>query len=357
MLDSKNIFLFPVSIIYGIVTGVRNFLFDRKILHSTQFKIPVICIGNIAVGGTGKTPHTEYVAELLSGIFRVAVLSRGYKRKSTGFMVVTPSSFASETGDEPLQIAQKLPGVLVAVDADRVDAVNKITEVSPETDVIIMDDGFQHRRLTPGFSILLSDYGRPFFSDNLMPFGSLRESASNSKRADVIIVTKTPGILPSEKKEAIIKKIKKLPQQDLFFTSLMYKDPVPVFEGKQVKMILAQSEASIVLVTGIADPAPLIDHLGKAFAEIRHVAFPDHHSFSDKDILAIEKAFDGLQSSSKYVVTTEKDAVRLREFSNIAEKLKEAFYYIPVAICFPDGTKDEFDNLIIDYVRKNTGNS
>lgn len=357
MLDGKNIFLYPASIIYGIVTGVRNFLFDKKILKTTRFKIPVICVGNITVGGTGKTPHTEYVAELLSRSFRVAVLSRGYKRKSSGFMVVTSSSDASMTGDEPLQIAAKLPEILVAVNEDRVDGVNKITEQQPETDVIIMDDGFQHRWLTPGFQILLSDYKKPFFSDHLMPYGSLRESAGNSKRADVIIITKAPAKIPPEKRETYIKTIIKLPHQHLFFTSLTYKNPLPVFKGRTDNLNLPQPYASMVLVTGIADPSSLVDHLRKSFAEIKHLAFPDHHKFCYKDILAMEKAFDGLKSSPKYLLTTEKDAVRLREFRNIAEKLKEAFYYIPIAICFPDGTKDEFDNLIIDYVRKNTGNS
>jgi tetraacyldisaccharide 4'-kinase len=361
MLNKKNILLYPLSLIFGVITAIRNILYNAGILHSVEFHFPVICVGNITVGGTGKTPHTEYLAELLRKNFKVATLSRGYKRKTSDFRIATEGSLVSEIGDEPLQIFTKFPDIIVAVDRNRVNGINSILQAYPETEVVILDDAFQHRRITPGFSILLSDFERPMTKDHLLPYGNLREYKENMRRADIILITKSPMDLSAIQRRLIVKEIDKAPYQNLYFTSINYQTPVPVFSLKPSGEVLPVPNelqgCSIVLVTGIANPIPLKEHLQQSAGEIIHLSFPDHHNFTETDISNISTAFENIESSVKYLFTTEKDAVRLREFTNIAEIIKQAFYYIPVGIQFLNEDKDEFDNLIIDYVRKNIRNN
>ncbi len=357
--DSKNILLYPPSVVYGLITGIRNFLYNNNVLPSEEFSLPVICVGNIAVGGTGKTPHTEYLIELLRDKYKVATLSRGYKRATRDFKIASFASSVREIGDEPLQICRKFPEILVTVDRNRVSGVKNILQLKPETDVIILDDGFQHRRITPGFSILLTDFEKLLSTDHLMPYGSLREDKSNMSRADVILITKSPENITPIERRLILKQIDKAPYQNLYFTSLTYKDPVPVFENSvgPVPSLSVCKGSSIILVTGIANPVPFKEHLEKSFGEIVHLSFPDHHNFKEMDIKKISKAFEDLKSQEKYIVTTEKDAVRIREFTNIADSLKSSFYYFPVGIKFLNNDKEKFDNLIVEYVRKNTRNN
>lgn len=361
MVHNKNIFLYPLSLIYGVITGIRNFMYNTGILPSVEFRLPVICVGNITVGGTGKTPQTEYLAGLLRENFKVAILSRGYKRKTRDFRIASSSSLVSDIGDEPIQIFRKFPDVLVTVDRNRVHGVNKILQVNPETDVIILDDGFQHRSITPGFSILLSDFERLIVRDHMMPYGSLRESIGNMRRADIILITKSPENITPIQRRLIVKEVDKAPYQNLYFTSLTYKAPLPVFNNKdpeETHLDLSRCEESgIVLVTGIANPLPLKEYLQKNFSEIIHLSFPDHYNFKETDIISISSAYKDLKSPKKYLFTTEKDAVRLREFTNIAEPIRSAFFYIPVGIQFLNDDKNEFDNMIVDYVRKNKRNN
>jgi tetraacyldisaccharide 4'-kinase len=315
-------------------------------------------VGNLAVGGTGKTPHTEYLVSLLRKDFSVAVLSRGHKRKTRGFLFADKNSGVADIGDEPLQISRKFPDVTVAVDADRVRGVEKILENKPDTEVILLDDGYQHRSITPGFSILLSEFGRLMISDHLLPYGNLRENAGNMNRADVILITKSPEDLSPVQRRIIVKDIGKAPYQNLYFTSITYLEPVPVFNdplNPAVNPLIRsdENEPGIVLVTGIANPQPLVDHLGKTVSEIVHLSFSDHWSYMEKDVDKITESWNNLKSPDKYIITTEKDAVRLREFANIAEPVRSSFYYIPVGIHFLNDDRDEFDNLIVDYVRKN----
>jgi tetraacyldisaccharide 4'-kinase len=358
---SKNILLYPLSLIFGMITGIRNFMYNTGILSSIEFHLPVICVGNITVGGTGKTPHTEYIAELLRKKFKVATLSRGYKRKTRDFRIASSVSLVSEIGDEPMQIFRKFPDVMVAVDINRVHGVRKILEKNPDTEVIILDDGYQHRRITPGFSILLSDFERLVVRDHMIPYGSLRESKKNMRRADIILITKSPENITPIQRRLIVKEVDKAPYQNLYFTSLKYKNPLPVFPGTgQEENYLDLSDGTgcgIVLVTGIANPLPLKEYVHKTVEEIIHLSFHDHHNFKEKDILRILSAHRDLKSTKKYIVTTEKDAVRLREFTNIAEPFRSALYYIPVEIHFLNEDKDKFDNLIVDYVRKNKRNN
>jgi tetraacyldisaccharide 4'-kinase len=359
MTHKRNIFLYPVSQIYGFITGFRNFLYDSGILHSKEFDIPVICVGNITVGGTGKTPHSEYLVELLKEDFKVATLSRGYKRKTHGFRMATSSSTVSDIGDEPLQIFRNFPDILVTVDKNRVSGVQIILQEHPETQIIILDDAFQHRRITPGFSILLSDFNRPIVSDHMLPFGNLRENIGNKRRADIILITKSPGDLSAIQRRLIVKELDKADYQNLYFTSLIYKSPVPVF-GKSQKgtqpEIPGFEDCGIILITGIANPLPLKEYLSRNHSEIIHLVFPDHHNYEEKDLMNISAAYGNLKSKNKFLITTEKDSVRFREFTNIAEPIKSAFYYIPIGISFLNEDKEEFDNLILDYVRKNHRN-
>jgi tetraacyldisaccharide 4'-kinase len=361
MIAKKNILLYPFSLIYGFITGFRNFLYNTGVLSSKEFEVPLICVGNISVGGTGKTPHTEYLAELLKEHFKVATLSRGYKRRTRDFQIASDTSLVSEIGDEPLQISRKFPEVMVAVDRNRVNGVKKILVNNPGTNVIIMDDAFQHRRITPGLSILLSDYNRLFFNDHMLPYGSLRESKRNIRRADIILITKSPENISPIERRIIVKEIDKAAYQNLFFTSLTYQSPIPVFVNEQNKDsqpdVSVFSESGVLLVTGIANPDSLYKHLKDITGELIHLSFPDHYRYKKKDLESISDAFGKLKSPSKYIITTEKDAVRLREFTNIAESLKAVFYYIPVGITFLNDDKDAFDNMIINYVRKNKRNN
>ena len=359
--NRKLFILYPFSLLYGLITGIRNLLYDLKILPSEEFTIPVICVGNITVGGTGKTPHTEYLVSLLSGNFRVAVLSRGYKRKSKGFRFADEASTVKDIGDEPLQIFRKFPGIIMAVDADRRNGIKRIMEKFPSTDVIILDDGFQHRRVKPGLSILLTDYNRLVTRDILMPCGRLRENSLNRKRAGIIIVSKTDPEISENEVADIRKELQTSPDQKVFFTKIVYRDTIAVFKENNTDSnpfsTDDRGEKAVILITGIASPAGLKKHLQNYFSEIVHLDFPDHHNFTPEDIDTINSAWLKPGTSQKIVVTTEKDAVRLREFTNIAPEILKAFYYLPVEVCFLKDTKHEFDSLIFDYVGKNKGNS
>lgn len=361
MTGTRNILLYPVSLIYWLITGLRNFLYDSDILKSTSFPIPVICVGNLAVGGTGKTPHTEYLVELLGKRFKVATLSRGYKRKTRDFRIASLSSSVSEIGDEPLQILRKFPDTLVTVDRKRVNGVWRLLNYSPETQVIILDDALQHRSITPGLSILLTDFARPFMKDHMLPYGNLREDKSNMRRADIILITKCPENLSPIQRRIIVKEIGKAPYQNLYFTSLAYGTPLPVFgkvNGSKDGIDLTKCSGSgIVLLTGIANPKPLKEYLQKYFSEITDLVFPDHYSFKDKDFITLTSAYNKLRSGTKFIITTEKDAVRLMEFTGIDEPLRSAMFYIPIGIVFQNDDKEEFDNMIIDHVRKNKRHS
>jgi tetraacyldisaccharide 4'-kinase len=356
MKRKNNLLLFPVSLLYGLITWLRNFMYDSGFLQSEEFAFPVICVGNIAVGGTGKTPHCEYLIDLLKKDYKIALLSRGYKRKSKGFLVAGPSSTVDDIGDEPLQISRKFSDIIVTVDRDRVNGVLTILEKYPDINVIILDDAFQHRSITPGFSILLTDYSNLLTRDYMLPFGDLREKKENMRRADMILVTKCPKNLSPIERRLIVKDINKSPYQNLYFTTITYQDPMPVFEG-QTQTPLSGPDCGIVLVTGVANPDPIKDYLDKKYKEVVHLSYPDHYGFTENDINDIISAYNSLNRKNKYMFTTEKDAIRLREFINIAEPLKTASFYVPIGIAFLNEDKNEFDNIIIDYVRKNYRNN
>ncbi|MCU0455255.1 MAG: tetraacyldisaccharide 4'-kinase [Bacteroidales bacterium] len=357
----RTILLWPFSLVYGLLTAIRNFLYNSGLLKSYEFNLPVICVGNLAVGGTGKTPHTEYLAALLQKEFNVAVLSRGYKRLSRGFRFADSSGTSADIGDEPLQIAGKFPGITVAVDGNRVRGIRTILEEKPSTGVIILDDGYQHRRIKPGFSILLTACDRLMINDHLLPYGNLRERARNMNRADIILITKCPpGISPVQRR-IIVKDVNKWPYQNLYFTTVVYGRPVRIFdaEGRENDIFdeTDPKKISLLLVTGIADPRPLAKHLEDKTGELVHLSFGDHHAFTPTDIIKIKEAWKTLKGEKRYIITTEKDAVRLREFTNIADEIRSSSYYLPIEIDFLNDDREEFNNLITDYVRKNKRNN
>ncbi len=352
--------LYPFSFLYGIVVYFRNRFYDLNLIKSKEFDVPVISIGNITVGGTGKTPHVEYLVELLKDKFEVATLSRGYKRKTKGFKQVDVNSEVSEVGDEPLQIKKKFPEITVSVCENRVEGAEKLL-AAPENkspDVILLDDAFQHRRITAGINILLIDYNRPIKEDKLLPAGRLRESVSQMKRANIIIFTKCPPreVTPIMRR-ILQKEVKLKPYQELFFTSFEYGKIKPVFSGSELKSDFYKKQThAILIVTGIAFPKLIPEHLKQFASETDFIQFPDHHYYSAGDIQLIMSKFEKIDSNQKIIVTTEKDAVRFNEVSDLNEQFKSALYYLPVKVKFLDEEGKMFNKKILNYVGENKSN-
>jgi len=298
--------LFPFAIIYDIVTTLRNLFFDWGVLKQTSFKTPVIVVGNLSVGGTGKTPQIEYLIRLLKDDFKTGVLSRGYKRKSQGFVLLNDTHTAQEVGDEPLQYFKKFKKISVAVDANRVAGISRLmTAVSPE--VFLLDDAYQHRKVRGSLSLLLTKYDDLFTDDYLLPTGNLRESSRGVKRADLIIVTKCPSNITASSKNTIREKLKRF-DKTLFFTTISYHQQT---SGSQRISIEDLKKYEVLLVTGIANPSPLLSFMDENKVNFSHCKFPDHHHFTDKDIQVINEQFAQLKSNKKLILTTEKDYVRL----------------------------------------------
>lgn len=351
--------LYPFSVLYGIGVRVRNLLFDRGLLRQERFPLPIICIGNLTVGGTGKTPHTEYLIRLLHGSFRLAVLSRGYKRKSKGFVLASPASRMEDIGDEPFQMARKFPDIRVAVDGDRCEGIRRLMapEGAPDTEVVLLDDAFQHRYVQPGLSLLLMDYHRPVESDQLLPAGRLREPASGKRRADLLIVTKCPPDLSLEKCKQLRQRIQPLPHQEVFFTTLAYGKLYPLFADTPARALDTLKGQAILLVTGIASPAPLVEEVRRHAASVTPLLFGDHHNFDATDMQQIVQQFHRLPEARRLILTTEKDASRLIGHPQLADELKPYIYVLPIEVEFLHKGELVFNPKIIEYVRKNSRNS
>ncbi|MBR4297117.1 MAG: tetraacyldisaccharide 4'-kinase [Bacteroidaceae bacterium] len=340
---------------YHLITSLRNFLFDKGWgLKQQSFDVPLISVGNLAVGGTGKTPHTEYLVKLLQQANKeVAVLSRGYGRVTKGFRLASDSATASEIGDEPLQIKQKFPTCTVAVCEKRVVGMEHLIEERQKVGktsrdwVVVLDDAFQHRYIKPGLSILLTDYARPYYADRVLPWGRLRESANGAQRADVIIVTKCPKHLSPTEAERIRTKLAPLPTQQVFFTCFDYGNPYAAEDGK-----MAELPQTALVLTGIAKPQPLYAYLEAHGVEIRPLAFADHHNFTQADAERINTAFATLPVGSK-VITTEKDAVRLRQLDTLNEAVRNALLVQPIEVKFLLGKAEDFNSYIYNYVDAN----
>ncbi len=312
--------------------------------------MPIISVGNITVGGTGKTPVTEYLIKLLQPKMKVSVLSRGYKRKSRGYVLATQNPSPLEIGDEPCQIKNKFPEIVVAVDKNRERGIRKMTnEKETKPDVIILDDAFQYRAIEPDVSILLTDYNRPVMEDRLLPLGQLREPLKSKNRANIVIVTKCPEDIKPMDMRIMTKKLNLYPYQTLYFTTVAYDKPVAVFPQKTNKKT-DLSNKTVLALSGIASPAPFEEYLKRQTKEIVPVRFSDHHHFSQKDLAKIEKKFNEITHSEKVIITTEKDAIRLFYNPNFPKSLKNKIYYIPLTIRFMQEQEKSFNKQIQDYV-------
>ena len=334
--------LLPFSGIYWGITAVRNLFYDLGLMRTTSFDLPIINVGNLSVGGTGKSPHVMYLIDLLKDQKMTCTLSRGYGRKTKGFRIANYDSKVYDIGDEPLQFFRRFKNkILISVCERRVEGVQQLKKYYyPE--LIILDDAFQHRQIKAGFNILLTDYNQPYFEDYLLPGGDLRESRAGAARADIIIVTKCPDQIPAERMATFQKKINLKSGQQLFFSKIVYDD-VLIGANLQLKKDEWKTK-NVILVTGIANPNALVKFAEENFNNVLHLKYPDHHNFKDIEIDYIRKRFSETEGD-KIIVTTEKDYMRLLEQGS----LKDDLYYLPIRIELND--KEKFDQTILDYVR------
>ncbi len=353
-----NKWLLPLSWLYGLAIKTRNTLFEMGVLKSRSFQIPVISVGNITVGGTGKTPHVEYLVRLLKDQFRVAVLSRGYKRKSRGFIKAGKQTTMPEIGDEPYQMKQKFAGVTIAVDKNRCHGIDMLTAQDTKLDVILLDDAFQHRYVRPGINILLVDYHRLIIYDELLPAGRLREPLEGKNRADIVIVTKCPKDLKPMEYRVVTKAMNLYPYQRLYFTTLEYAKLEPLLQtsNKNIPTLEGLHDTHVMLLTGIASPEQLEHDLSPLAPHLSPLTFADHHQFKAKDVQLINDTFAAMETP-KIIITTEKDATRLNDVDGLSDEVKRNIYVLPVRICFMQDQDNMFNKQITDYVRKNSRNS
>jgi len=353
-----NPWLAPFSWIYGLGVGIRNQLFEMNVLKSRSFDIPVISVGNITVGGSGKTPHTEYLIRLLQDKMKVAVLSRGYKRKSKGYQLAGKDTEVHDIGDEPFQMFKKFPNIHVAVDKKRCEGIERIVgdAATSDTDVILLDDAYQHRYVTPGVNILLVDFNRLIIYDKLLPMGRLREPQSGKSRADVVIITKCPADLKPVEYRVLTKALDLYSYQKLFFTTFEYEALSPLYCGEKLTLQQIPANTNVLLLTGIASPQQMMNDLKPYAASIEPLAFPDHHRFSKKDIRKINEAFAELPEP-RMLITTEKDNARLFGMEGLSDDVRHNSYKLPVRVKFMLEQGDAFDKYIIEYVRKNSKDS
>jgi tetraacyldisaccharide 4'-kinase len=351
-----KLLLYPFALLYGLVVWFRNFLYDTKILHTSRFNTPVISVGNLTAGGTGKTPHAEYLIELLHKEFSIAYLSRGYKRKTKGFILAETQSTYLEIGDEAMQIKQKFPDVTVAVCEKRGKGINELTNNNINFDVIILDDAFQHRSVEPHINILLVDYTRPIFNDCLLPAGRLREPARNRFRANIIIYTKCPPELKPIEQRIIKNKLNIRPYQDLFFTRIRYGEISPAEKGLSL-FDDNMRNYTVLLITGIANPTPFIGYLEKQVGTIFHEKYPDHYAYQKADIDKFQEKYDAIETNRKLIITTEKDLVRLKSVQGAHDGFFRNVYYIPIEIKFLERSREIFNYRVLNYVRENKSNN
>jgi tetraacyldisaccharide 4'-kinase len=345
LLRPIRILLFPFSLLYALIVLVRNWFYDRKILSSTQFNLPIICIGNLAVGGTGKSPMVELLIRTLSQRFEIAVLSRGYKRKTRGYALAGAHTTALDIGDEPMQFHSKFPGVAVAVGEERIEAIPQLLHDRPQTRAIILDDAFQHRAVKAGLNVLLTDHANLFTRDWWLPSGDLRDAPGGYKRADIIVVTKCPEDLSEDERRSIKMEINPLKNQQVFFSSIQYGQPYHITRGHTT---LINDQMEVLLVTGIANPAPLKKWLNDKAASYYELAYSDHHIFTIDDLNYMIRRFGNIAESKKIILTTEKDAVRLIKFRQELEDWP--FYVMPIEPRFLFSEQPRFTDLIIKFI-------
>lgn len=355
-----NKWLYPASWIYGAGVWLRNKLFEWGYYKERSFNLPIICVGNITVGGTGKTPHTEYLIRLLQKDFQVAVLSRGYKRKSKGFVLAQKNTSVHQIGDEPFQMKQKFPNIHMAVDANRCNGIEQLCDenIAPGTDVILLDDAFQHRHVKAGMNILLVDYNRMITEDALLPAGRMREPISGKDRAQIVIITKCPKDMKPMEYRVLSKQMDLYAFQQLYFTTLNYGKLYPLFNGgKRYPMQSIHPDVHILLVTGIASPQKMKEDLSCIKNNIHTLSFSDHHDFNNEDMTEIERQFNRLPEGKRMIITTEKDSVRMENHPSLPETIKPYIYVLPIEVVFLLDQQNLFNQNILNYVKKNSRNS
>ncbi len=343
-----RILLYPLALIYGAVVWMRNRLYDSGFYSSIEFSVPVINVGNLSVGGTGKTPHIEYLIMLLQYQFRVATMSRGYKRRTQGFLIADVETNALKIGDEPMQYYMKYPDVVVSVAEERMTGIPKLLQKRPSVEVVLLDDAFQHRSVKAGVNILITDYSKPFYEDNILPLGTLRENKRAYKRADVIIVSKCPDGLTPQAATEIEKKIAPLESQKVFFTKIFYKTPYDMFTNEPVNI----NRKNVVLVCCIAKPQPLISYVKESASDVHVLSYADHHYFVSKDLEEIKSAYNNWEVKDKIILTTEKDAARLHL---LRDKIKDwgiQIVVLPIQVAFLFNKGNEFDRFVLGYTEQ-----
>ncbi|MBP7272206.1 MAG: tetraacyldisaccharide 4'-kinase [Saprospiraceae bacterium] len=341
-----KILLYPFSILYGLGVSIRNKLYDKGLLREVRFDVPVISVGNLSVGGAGKTPHIEYLITLLRQYINVATLSRGYKRKTAGYLQVQPQHRATDVGDEPLQYKRKYPETMVTVAESRSLGIPQLMMQRPDTQVILLDDAFQHRAVKPYQNILLTEYGHPFTDDILLPAGRLREQPEAYKRADVIVVSKCPPQLSEADRQQMLAKLQPYPHQQVFFSYYDYGHPYFMFNGYYRYPLIGDTD--VLLVSAIANTEYMERYLGTKAKSIKALEYADHHFFDEYDLGDIKKQFDAIASDKKIIITTEKDAMRLERFYGYIQEHKLPIYLLPVKVNFHFDEKVAFDQYIKD---------
>lgn len=347
--------LAPFALIYSLVVCIRNACYEHGLFSSVSFPLPVIAVGNITVGGTGKTPLIEYLLRLLSGGSNMAVVSRGYRRKSRGLVMATPSSTAAELGDEPWQMMRRFPGVRFVADADRCEAIERLMEsdIKPKVDAVLLDDAMQYRRVRPGMLIMLTDYSHPIYSDYPFPMGLMREPSAARRRADIIIVTKCPPALTRPSAQSIIRRLSPRPGQRVFFSTIAYGRPYNIFTHEETEMAaLLAGHGDVIALAGIARPRPFFERVKSFAPAARNIALPDHHSFTASELEELRKF--ALSSKSPLIITTEKDASRL--YSRLEKgdsRIRDTIYALPIRAEFLFEEQETFNKIILDYVRRN----
>lgn len=339
--------------------ALRNKLFDWGLLKQEEFDIPVIAVGNLASGGTGKTPHTEFFTSLLNDDFNIGILSRGYKRQTKGFVLATPHTSPRDIGDEPYQMYHKFGrNIMVAVCEKRVDGIRKMLEINPDLNLIILDDGFQHRYVKPRVAILLTEFGRPYYNDKLLPYGRLRESANSVTRADMVIVTKCPADIKALDYRILKNNLDLIPDQTLLFSHYEYDEPRPVFPSalKSARIPRLEDltkEYTVLSLTGIANPRPFVRYIKSFGARVKVNVFSDHHEYTRKDMELLTERFNSMPKGRRYIFTTEKDAVRLVNNPYFPHAIKPYIFYIPVHVVFENTDTASIKTQLLRHINAN----
>ncbi|WP_241738897.1 tetraacyldisaccharide 4'-kinase [Pontibacter beigongshangensis] len=345
MVKKLKLLLLPFSLLYGRIMALRNALYDKDVLHAHRFALPVIAVGNLTVGGTGKTPHVEYLLRLLAP-YQVATLSRGYKRSTKGFVLASEQASATTVGDEPFQYYKDFGSVTVAVCEDRVQGIKQLQHLKPELEVIVLDDAMQHRAVQPSLNLLITDYRRPFYKDFVLPAGLLREPRGGARRADAVLVSKCPENLQPDEKENIMRSIRRYssPGAPIYFTSYRYGEAVGMGMG-------TRPGKEVILLTGIANAGPLVEHLlKKGFIILQHLAFPDHHHYTLQDLQRLQELLRKEKHTGASIITTRKDAVKLTAPTLATVTASLPLFYIPVQVDFLNN-RQQFDQLILQHVK------